>query len=165
VKFSETSTLILPNAHALDGFNRPSLDLPEVLFPQPKSTLLSCIGLSSYFDFVKSTSEYCDEFSSNYVKFYEIWSYREGEFSNPKYREGYKTVANILNKTAASGEKVIDVGCGVRVWSTLLVGKGVCVTSVDNLLSMLQRLAVRTKKFGAESKISPVSSDGFQLPV
>lgn len=46
----------------------------------------------------------------------------------------------------------------------MLVEKGACVTSVDNLLSMLQRFAVRTKKFGLESKIPPESSDDFSRP-
>jgi len=113
---------------------------------------------------IKSTRTYYDEYSERYVEFYENWSKREGEFSDFKYREGYETVAKILVNTAASGEKVIDIGCGVGKWSVLLAENGIEIISVDNLPSMLRKVAQRCKQNKIESRISPVLSDGFHLP-
>ncbi|MFQ6086851.1 MAG: class I SAM-dependent methyltransferase [Candidatus Bathyarchaeia archaeon] len=117
-----------------------------------------------YHGVIKSTRTYYDEYSEKYVEFYENWSKREGEFSDFKYREGYETVARVLMNTAASGEKVIDIGCGVGNWSALLAENDVHVTSVDNLPTMLRKVSQRCKQKEIESGISPVLSDGFFLP-
>jgi len=98
------------------------------------------------------------------VEFYENWLKREGKFSDSAYREGYETVAEVLLSTAKPEERVIDVGCGVGKWSALLAKKGARVISVDNLPSMLQKVAQKRKRNGIKSKISPVLSDGFHLP-
>lgn len=73
-----------------------------------------------YYGVIKSTRTYYDEYSGKYVEFYEKWLKREGEFSDPKYKEGYEAVARVLINSAASGERVIDVGCGVGKGSAFL---------------------------------------------
>ena len=99
------------------------------------------------------------------MKFYENWLKREGEFSDPEYREGYETVAKFLVQTAKSGDKVIDIGCGIGVWSALLAEKNVYVTGLDNLRIMLQKCADRSKEFELKSRVSFLLSDGFCLPL
>jgi ubiquinone/menaquinone biosynthesis C-methylase UbiE len=117
-----------------------------------------------YSGVIKSTRTYYDEYSERYVEFYENWSKRESKFSDSKYREGYETVARVLTDTATSGERVIDIGCGVGKWSTLLAENGIVVISVDNLPSMLRKVAQRSKQNKTESRISLVLADGFFLP-
>jgi ubiquinone/menaquinone biosynthesis C-methylase UbiE len=117
-----------------------------------------------YNDIVRSTRTYYDKYSERYVEFYENWSKREGNFSDFKYREGYETVAKVLTNTATFGDRVIDIGCGVGKWSMLLAENGIEVTSVDNLPSMLRKVAHRCKQKKIESKVSPVLADGFYLP-
>jgi ubiquinone/menaquinone biosynthesis C-methylase UbiE len=56
------------------------------------------------------------------------------------------------------------VGCGVGKWSALLAETGAEVVSVDNLPSMLQKVAQRCKRNRVKSRVSPVLSDGFHLP-
>ena len=113
---------------------------------------------------LKSTRAYYASFSEDYVRFYDNWLKGEGRFSNPRYKEGYDTVARLLSKTATSGERVIDIGCGVGTWSALLAEKSVHVAGLDNLHSMLQRSAERSKAFKLKSRISLFLSDGFHLP-
>ena len=117
-----------------------------------------------YNDVIKSTRTYYDKYSGQYVEFYENWLKREGQFTDSKYKEGYETVARLLINTAASGEKVIDIGCGVGKWSALLAENGVEVISMDNLPSMLRKAAQRCKQNRIESRISPILSEGFFLP-
>ncbi len=117
-----------------------------------------------YNDVIKSTRTYYDKYSGKYVEFYENWLKRKHEFSGFEYTEGYETVARILINTAASGEKVIDIGCGVGKWSALLAENGVEVISLDNLPSMLRKVSRRCKQDRIESGISPLLSDGFYLP-
>ncbi|MFB0567347.1 MAG: class I SAM-dependent methyltransferase [Candidatus Bathyarchaeia archaeon] len=117
-----------------------------------------------YTGVIKSTRKYYDEYSEKYVEFYENWSKRKGEFSGSEYIEGYETVAGVLITTATSGERVIDIGCGVGKWSALLAENGVEVFSVDNLPTMLRKVSQRCKQNRIESKISPILSDGFYLP-
>jgi ubiquinone/menaquinone biosynthesis C-methylase UbiE len=107
---------------------------------------------------------YYEKFSNDYVNFYENWLQGTGRFSDPKYKEGYDTVATVLNNTAKPGEKVVDIGCGVGVWSTLLAQKGVYVTSLDNSPRMLKKSAERSKNLELKSRISLLLSDGFYLP-
>ena len=113
---------------------------------------------------LKSTRAYYDSFSEGYVRFYENWLKGEGEFSDPTYREGYDTVANLLSKTATSGERVIDIGCGVGIWSTLLAEKGAYVAGLDDLPSMIRKSAEGSKAFKLKPRISLFLSDGFHLP-
>lgn len=122
------------------------------------------IKARGYDEILKSTKNYYETYSDNYVKFYENWLRGAGAFSNPKYKEGYDIVASTLNKISKRGERVLDVGCGVGVWSTLLAEKGVYVISLDNLLIILQKTAERFKKFKLKSEVSLVLSDGFYLP-
>jgi ubiquinone/menaquinone biosynthesis C-methylase UbiE len=113
---------------------------------------------------IKSTRTYYDEYSEKYVEFYENWLKKKGEFSDFRYREGYETVAKVLINTATSGERVVDIGCGVGKWSALLAENGAEVISLDNSPSMLRKVAQRCKQSRIESKISPILSDGFCLP-
>ena len=113
---------------------------------------------------LKSTRVYYENFSKGYVRFYENWLKEEGGFSNPRYKEGYDRVASLLNKTATSGERVIDIGCEVGIWSTLLAEKGTYVAGLDNLPSMIRKSAERSKTFKLKSRISLFLSDGFHLP-
>lgn len=117
-----------------------------------------------YTGVIKSTRKYYDEYSERYVEFYENWSKRKGEFSGSEYIEGYEAVARVLANTVASGERVIDIGCGVGKWSVLLAENDVDVASVDNLPTMLRKVVQRCKQNRIESKISPILSDGFYLP-
>ena len=117
-----------------------------------------------YYGVIKSTRTYYAEYSEKYVEFYENWPNRKDEFSDFKYRQGYETVAGVLIVTATSGEKVIDIGCGVGKWSALLAEKGIEVISVDNLATMLRKVTQRCKQNRIESGISPMLSDGFFLP-
>lgn len=117
-----------------------------------------------YTGVIKSTRKYYDEYSERYVEFYENWSKRKGEFSGSEYIEGYEAVARVLANTVASGERVIDIGCGVGKWSVLLAENDVDVASVDNLPTMLRKVSQRCKQNRIESRISPILSDGFFLP-
>lgn len=54
------------------------------------------------------------------MKFYADGFRSEGAFSDPEYRERYNRVAALLVTLAKSQELVIDVGCGVGFWSTLM---------------------------------------------
>lgn len=92
-----------------------------------------------YTGVIKSTRKYYDEYSERYVEFYENWSKRKSEFSGSEYIEGYEAVARVLTNTVVSGERVIDIGCGVGKWSVLLAENDVDVASVDNLTTMLRK--------------------------
>jgi ubiquinone/menaquinone biosynthesis C-methylase UbiE len=117
-----------------------------------------------YTDVVRSTRTYYDRYSQKYIEFYENWLKKEGKFSDSAYRKGYETVAKVLLDTVRCGERIIDVGCGVGKWSALLAETGAEVVSVDNLPSMLQKVAQRCKRNRVKSRVSPVLSDGFHLP-
>lgn len=118
----------------------------------------------NYTGVIKSTRKYYDEHSERYVEFYENWLKKEGNFSDLKYRKGYEAVARVLANTVASGERVIDIGCGIGKWSVLLAENDVDVASVDNLPTMLRKVSQRCKQNRIESRISPILSDGFFLP-
>jgi ubiquinone/menaquinone biosynthesis C-methylase UbiE len=117
-----------------------------------------------YYGVIRSTRTYYGEYSEKYVEFYAKWLSRKGEFSDVKYRQGYETVARVLINTAGSGERVIDIGCGVGKWSALLAENGLDVTSVDNLAAMLRKVTQRCKQNRIESGISPILSDILFLP-
>jgi len=113
---------------------------------------------------LKSTRNYYRDYSAEYVKFYENWAKGEGQFSGSEYIEGYETVAKVLTSTTKPGESVIDIGCGVGKWSSLLSQAGALVTSIDYLPSVLQQFAQTCKRHQLRLKISLVMSDGFCLP-
>jgi len=113
---------------------------------------------------LKSTRNYYRDYSAEYMKFYENWAKGEGQFSGSEYIEGYETVAKVLTSTAKLGESVIDIGCGVGKWSTLLAQVGAQVTGADYVSSMLQQFARTCRQHQFQSRISLVMSDGFCLP-
>jgi len=132
----------------------------------PQISILKRRGFKEkgYEEILNSTRRYYDRFADRYVNFYEDWLKGEGSFSDPKYREGYETVANLLGKTVKPDQRIVDIGCGVGVWSTLMAEKGAHVFGLDNLSIVLQKSRERLKRFGVESKTSLVLSDGFHLP-
>jgi len=113
---------------------------------------------------LKSTRDHYRDYSAEYVKFYENWAKGEGQFSGSEYIEGYETVAKVLTSTVKPSESVIDIGCGVGKWSTLLAQAGAQVTGADYLSSMLQQFAQTYKQHQFGPRISLVMSDGFYLP-
>jgi len=117
-----------------------------------------------YSGILKSTGSYYQDYSMEYVKFYENWAKGEGQFCGSEYIEGYEAVAKVLTATAKPGESVIDVGCGVGKWSTLLAQAAAHVTSIDHLSAMLQQFARTYKRRQLRSRISMAKSDGFYLP-
>ena len=113
---------------------------------------------------LRSTKRYYEAFADGYVKFYNNWVRGEDMFSDADYKEGYDRVARILTDIVKPEEKVIDIGCGVGVWSTLMAENGAYVTSLDYALNALERCKERARKFGVESRIKTVLADGFHLP-
>jgi len=113
---------------------------------------------------LKSTRSYYRDYSTEEPKFYEDWVKGEGRFSEPEYKEGYDTVAKILASIVKPGEIVLDIGCGIGKWSTLLARKGAQVTSVDQASTMLQQFARTCLEHGIRLRISIAVSDGFCLP-
>lgn len=61
-------------------------------------------------------------------------------------------------------EKVVDVGCGVGIWSSLMARKGAYVVSLDPSKRMLQRARQRFAISKGEFEKSLIISDGFYLP-
>jgi len=119
---------------------------------------------ADYDGIVESTRSYYRNYSKEYVKDYENWAKAEGRFSEPEYKEGYDTVARLLASTAKPQESVIDIGCGVGKWSTLLAQKEVRITGVDYLSSTIEQLDRVCQDHGIRSRISLSISDGFHLP-
>jgi ubiquinone/menaquinone biosynthesis C-methylase UbiE len=144
---------------------RTSKDMTSQKYPPQTSILKSKRFRGVDYDkILKSTRMYYERYADDYVSFYENWLKEEGPFSDPKYKNGYETVANLLADTVKPSEKVVNVGCGVGVWSNLMVKKGAYVVSLDNLLKMLQKSKERFEKFRLKTKTSLVVSDGFYLP-
>ncbi len=121
-------------------------------------------GAQEYNKILKTTRLYYETITNNYMEFYENWLKKEGPFSDPQYRKGYDTVIHLLSSILKPGEKIVDVGCGVGVWSTIMAKKGAYVVSTDILSRMLHKSSDRFKKFGLESQTSLILSDGFNLP-
>lgn len=80
-----------------------------------------------------STRQYYEAYSNKYVKFYNNWLRGENAFSNPDYKEGYDELAETLIRFVKPKEIVIDIGCGVGTWSTLLAKNHASVISLDHL--------------------------------
>jgi len=113
---------------------------------------------------LETTREYYRAYKDQYIMFYENWAKGKAEFSGSEYVRGYETVAKILSDMVRADESVVDTGCGVGRWSTLLAEGGAHVTSIDYLSAMLQHLTQTCRKRELQPKISPVVSDGFYLP-
>ena len=122
-----------------------------------------CAG-GDYRAIADSTRSYYRDYSKEYVKDYEDWAKAQGRFSELEYKEGYDTVARLLASTAKPQESVIDIGCGVGKWSTLLAQKEVRITGVDYLSSTIEQLDRVCQDHGIRSRISLSISDGFYLP-
>ena len=113
---------------------------------------------------LESTKRYYNAFTESYITFYESWAKAEDAFSDTEYKKGYDTVAKILTRMVNPNETVIDIGCGVGVWSALLAEHGAHVISVDYALNPLERCKERARAVKMESRISTVLADGFHLP-
>jgi 2-polyprenyl-3-methyl-5-hydroxy-6-metoxy-1,4-benzoquinol methylase len=113
---------------------------------------------------VASTRKYYNIISDNYVRFYHNWIKGRDLFSDEKIKKGYDRVADIVIDVVAPDEEIIDVGCGVGVWSVLLAQNGAYVTSVDFALNPLRKCNRRARAAHAESRVSTVLADGSSLP-
>lgn len=113
---------------------------------------------------VDSTRHYYNDISGDYVTFYENWVNKEDIFSNTAYKKGYDKVADILIDTVTCGDNVIDIGCGVGIWSTLMALQGAYVVSVDYAVNPLHKCNERARKFKVEPHICTVLADGLWLP-
>lgn len=113
---------------------------------------------------LESTRTYYNTISRDYVTFYENWTKAEDIFSNVNYKKGYDKVANILTNSVTPKENIVDIGCGIGVWSTLLAQNGAYVTSLDYALNSLQKCKERARAFKVESQICTILADGFYLP-
>lgn len=113
---------------------------------------------------LNSTRKFYGAFSDEYVKFYGNWLRREGSFSDPEYKLGYDKVAKILTGLVDDKQLIIDIGCGVGIWSVLMAKRVVHVISLDHSLEALSKLMKRSKDEKVESKISGILGDGFFIP-
>lgn len=111
-----------------------------------------------------STKRYYEAFSNSYVKFYDNWVKAKDAFSDPIYKEGYDRVAKVLTDIVKPEERIVDIGCGVGTWSTLLAKNGAYVIGLDNVLKMLQCCKWHARDFKVDSRINTILADGFHLP-
>lgn len=112
----------------------------------------------------RSTKEYYEAFSDGYAKFYDNWLRADDIFADVRYKNGYDMVAKVLADAAKPGERVVDVGCGVGVWSTLMAESGAYVTGLDYTLGPLKKCEERRYELRLASRINVVLADGFRLP-
>jgi len=110
---------------------------------------------------MKSTIDYYQAWAHGYEKFYDEFLIYSAE---EKYREGYKKVEEILHETVKPNQLVIDVGCGVGKWSTLLAERGAYVIGLDISLTLLQKYKQRVLKRSVRCHASPVQADCFHIP-
>ena len=113
---------------------------------------------------LNSTRKYYGAFSDEYVKFYDNWLRSEGSFSDPEYKMGYDKVAKILTGLVDDGQLIIDIGCGVGIWSVLMAKSGAHVIGLDHSLEALSKQRKRSEDAKGESKISRTLGDGFYIP-
>lgn len=111
-----------------------------------------------------STRQYYEAYTDKYVESYNSWSKQKNAFSDPNYKEGYDRVAETLIKVMKPEEKVIDIGCGVGTWSTLLAENGANVISLDYSPNILRRCEERVKSLRLKPRIHMIVADGFYLP-
>jgi 2-polyprenyl-3-methyl-5-hydroxy-6-metoxy-1,4-benzoquinol methylase len=113
---------------------------------------------------VASTKKYYNIISDDYVAFYNNWVKGRDLFSDRKIKKGYDRVADIVSDAVTPDEKIVDVGCGLGVWSVLLAQNGAHVTSVDFALNPLRKCNKRARVAHVESRVSTVLADGSSLP-
>ncbi len=113
---------------------------------------------------LNSTREYYRAYSDEYVKFYDNWLRKEGSFSDSEYKMGYDQVAKILTGLVSDEQLIIDIGCGVGIWSILMAKSGSHVIGLDHALEALLKHKKRSKDANVESKISRILGDGFYTP-
>jgi ubiquinone/menaquinone biosynthesis C-methylase UbiE len=112
----------------------------------------------------RSTKKYYEAFSDGYAKFYDNWLRADDIFADVRYKNGYDSVAKVLADAAKPAERVVDVGCGVGVWSTLMAESGAHVTGLDYALGPLKKCGERRDERRLASRINVVLADGFRLP-
>jgi len=98
------------------------------------------------------------------VDFYSSWLKQKNAFSDPNYKEGYDKVAETLTSVVKPEERVIDIGCGVGTWSTILAENGAGVISLDYSPNILRRCGERAQSLRLEAKVHRILADGFYLP-
>ena len=113
---------------------------------------------------LSSTKAYYDAFASGYVEFYKNWKSARDVFADADYKKGYDRVAEILTDIARPGHTLLDLGCGVGVWSTLLAENGSQVVALDSSLNCLRTCRQRATEIRIGSRVSLVLADGFSLP-
>lgn len=134
-----------------------SVNIPAVIKRKKlKNTTLNAV--------MQSTRDYYHTISDSYIMFYDNWIKAENIFSIADYKEGYGNVAELLIYTMAPKEGVLDIGCGVGMWSTLLAQHGAYVFSLDYALNPLLKCKERAKQCKVESRICILLADGFYLP-
>lgn len=111
-----------------------------------------------------STKQYYEAYSDKYVEFYDDWFKGKNAFSNPDYKEGYDQLAETLIEVMKTEEMIVDVGCGVGTWSTLLAKHRAKVVSLDYSPSILRRCREKARGLKLEPRIFRILADGFHLP-
>lgn len=111
-----------------------------------------------------STKQYYEAYSSKYVEFYNNWFKGEDAFSNPDYKEGYDQLAETLIEVMSPDEMVVDIGCGVGTWSTLLAKNRAKVISLDYSSSVLRRCGEKARSLKLEPRVFKILANGFYLP-
>ncbi|UCH56914.1 MAG: methyltransferase domain-containing protein [Candidatus Bathyarchaeota archaeon] len=111
-----------------------------------------------------STRKYYGAFSDEYVKLYDSWLRSEGAFSDPEYRIGYNNVAKILAGLVEDGHIIVDIGCGVGVWTANMAKSGANVTGLDHSIEALSKQREKSKDENVRSKVFVILGDGFYAP-
>jgi len=111
-----------------------------------------------------STREYYRVWSDEYVGFYSNWLRGEGPFSDPEYKLGYDKVAQILAELAERTQSIIDIGCGVGTWSTLMARSGADVISLDQSTDAILLCGKRSLELKVETTVSRIVGDAFNIP-
>lgn len=132
--------------------------MPEII---KRRTLQEKEDLGKLLD---STRQYYEAYSNKYVEFYNNWFKRENAFSNPDYKEGYDQLAKTLIGVMKPEEMVLDIGCGVGTWSTLLAKNRADVIGLDYSSSILRRCGEKAKSLKLEPRVFRILADGFYLP-
>jgi len=111
-----------------------------------------------------STRQYYEAYVNRYVDFYNSWFKQKDAFSDPNYKEGYDKVAETLTRIVKPEEIIIDIGCGVGTWSTLLAENGASVISLDYSPNILRICGEKAQSLKLEAGIHRILADGFCLP-
>ncbi|MFB0558827.1 MAG: class I SAM-dependent methyltransferase [Candidatus Bathyarchaeia archaeon] len=113
---------------------------------------------------LNSTRKYYGAFSDEYVKLYDNWLTSEGAFSDPEYRIGYDHVAKILTGMVEDGQLIVDIGCGVGVWTVHMAKSGANVIGLDHSIEALSKHREKSKEEHVESNVFRIFGDGFNIP-